>query len=195
MFAECVVYCCVVWCLAVRCVGGELCMWSCERSSGAVCPRELCAWRARAYRYTIIIPYLRRTRARAREREMSCDDVRTCTRPRRTPHVILPRTCHRTLQGFMCLGFLLVHRHRPWARGHAHLISWHLTAPPEQQSPPALHPPPWDASEAKHTPEPIRGPTAAPRLSLARLSGKRPGPPGNRESIATPTPGQTSLLA
>lgn len=30
----------------LRCVGGrELCMWSCERSSGAVCPRELCGSR------------------------------------------------------------------------------------------------------------------------------------------------------
>ena len=57
MFALCWVLCIpvvFVWCLLpwpVRCVGGELCMWSCERSSGA-----------RVY----ILFYLSRARARSR---------------------------------------------------------------------------------------------------------------------------------
>ena len=51
MFAGCCAVVCVWGGLAMqRCVGGELSMWSCERSSGAVCPRQLCdspcVWRA-----------------------------------------------------------------------------------------------------------------------------------------------------
>ena len=68
MFAGCCAVVCL-WCLAVRCVGGELCMWSCERSSGAVCPRELYVCGARVY----IFYYISRARARGRERrEMRC---------------------------------------------------------------------------------------------------------------------------
>ena len=61
MFAGCCTVVCV-WCLAVRCVGGELCMWSCERSSGAVCPRELCVCGARVYIFYELL-YLPRARA------------------------------------------------------------------------------------------------------------------------------------